>query len=167
LIRLGEYPRSEEMDLRQELTLRVLKQARLYNPERGSLRTFVGLVLDSAVGMLRRSRCALKHATDLGAKSLDSTLIQTEHGSEPLTNHVNEADRRRWNCGQAPCEQEEHELAMDIRQALVGLPAIVLKVASLLPEKTEASAAKALGISRRQVRNAVDMIRERLESAGL
>jgi DNA-directed RNA polymerase specialized sigma24 family protein len=65
LVRDHLFRRSDEEDLRQELTLRLLKRARRYNPARASLHTFADRVVASLAATLVRERRRQKNGARL------------------------------------------------------------------------------------------------------
>ncbi|MBE3123871.1 MAG: hypothetical protein IMZ65_03630, partial [Planctomycetes bacterium] len=54
------FSQSDQDDLEQDLAIHVLKQAHYFDPDRGSVRTFIARVVDSAVAMMLRDRRRLK-----------------------------------------------------------------------------------------------------------
>jgi FixJ family two-component response regulator len=69
--------------------------------------------------------------------------------------------------GNATSGQERAELESDTQRVLAELPPHLQEIASRLVNATEAAIARDLGISRRQVRNAVETIRAHFQKAGL
>jgi len=163
VVRDPGFSRSDQPDVEQELVARILRVARRFDPGRASVNTFITRVVDSAVATILRDRARKKRAADRPTWSLDRDQAG-RRGHEPvlLREVVEEADLRR-RCGtDAPVAEESQALAMDssclLARLAPGLREIVVSVA----ETSEAAAARDLGISRRQVRNALAAVRDLL-----
>ena len=91
-----------------------------------------------------------------------------QHGGQDqttLSRALSETDLHR-RTGQDPTgDQQRAELASDVASVLAGLPAEARHVALRLADVSEAAIAQELGISRRRVRTAVNLIREQFEKA--
>ena len=85
-----------------------------------------------------------------------------------MRDSLSEADLGR-RTGRSPADGsvEQRERANAVRRALASLPPELQGICVLLADGTEAGITRELGISRRQVRNAVECIRRRFETAGL
>jgi RNA polymerase sigma factor (sigma-70 family) len=168
LSRHARFRLAEQPDLEQDLVTHVLKQAHHYDPSRASVNTFIARVVDSAIAMMIRDRSRTKRAAGYQAISLDNTFVGTDRIDKGLTlgDVVDEGHLRR-RCGGCPDDgQDLMELRLDLAQAISGLTPQQREVASRLPAP-EATIARDLGISRRQVRNAVAAIRVHFECCGL
>lgn len=167
--KLGVGP-DERPDLEQDLMAHVVRQAHHFDPSRRkSVRTFIARVIDSAFRMTLRSRLRQKRAGEMRVMSLERTHVQAGGiGWVRLWAVVDEADLRRRYGGSAGDDPDLAELCTRVRRALAGLPAHHQRVAEGLATcDGEASVARQMGISRRQVRKAMDAIREHLTRAGL
>jgi RNA polymerase sigma factor (sigma-70 family) len=168
LVRKPGFSRSDQPDAEQELVAHILRAAHLFDPGRGSVRTFIARVVDSAVAMILRDRRRLKRAAGFRVLSLaDPAFSGTDHEST-LAETIEEADLRR-RCGGGVCRRDDEDRvqAIDLARILAGLPPHLQEMAGWLKEESEAAVARDLGISRRQVRKAVAQIREAFEAAGL
>jgi RNA polymerase sigma factor (sigma-70 family) len=158
---------SERFDLEQDLAVHVLKQAHHFDPSRACVNTFIARVVDSAVAMLLRDRGRLKRAAGFRSRSLEEALFHSERGPGSLAALLDEDDGRRRIGVDATPGQERAELRSDTQQVLAELPPHLQEIAARLVNATEAAIARDLGISRRQVRGAVEAIRAHFRKAGL
>ena len=150
---------SEQLDLQQDLAVHVLKQAHHFDPSRACVNTFIARVVDSAVAMLLRDRRRLKRAAGFRSRSLEEALFHGERGTGSLAELLDEADGCRRSGGEPVSDQERSDLRADTQRVLADLPPELQEIAARLVNATEAAIARDMGISRRQVRNAVEMIR--------
>ena len=158
---------SERFDLEQDLAVHVLKQAHHFDPSRGCVKTFIARVVDSAVAMILRDRRRLKRAPGFRSRSLEESLFHSERGTGSLAELLDESDGCRRTGGDTVPGQERAELEVDTQWVLAELPPDLQEIAARLVDATEAAIARDLGISRRQVRNAVEAIRAHFQRAGL
>ncbi len=161
------FSSSERFDLQQDLAVHVLKQAHHFDPSRGCVNTFIARVVDSAVAMLLRDRGRLKRAAGFRSRSLADLIFHSERGRGSLANLLDEADGCRRTGGNAMPAQDRADLEADTRKAISDLPPHLQEIAIRRADATEAAIARDLGISRRQVRNAVEMIQAHFRKAGL
>jgi len=167
--RYWEFRRCDPDDIEQDLIAYVLKQAHHFDPARASVKTFIDRVIGSAIAMMLRDRGRLKRAAGLRAISLDSTFVDRCRSDLPLAlrDIVQEADLPSRRGTEVRDHRERIDLAADIAHAMEGLTAQQLEVVHRLVGASEAAVARGLGTSRRQVRKAVEAIRQRLQDAGL
>jgi len=102
LVRSGQFPRSDEEDLRQELTLRLLQRARRYDPARATLNTFAERVVCSLVATLLREQRRQKNSILRGAVSIEVRCDCGGEGAAPLRELLQDADQRRRTGASAP-----------------------------------------------------------------
>jgi RNA polymerase sigma factor (sigma-70 family) len=167
LSRRKDFSPSDEEDLRQELWLHLLSRIDGFDPQRGSLRTFVNQVVNSAVAMILRGREQLKRSMDRTVLSLESTVIDVGGGvSLPASEAVSPDDLQR-RVGSKPRDRAELDEDVEAVQAALALmPPHVRRVARHLMSDLHTSVACECGLSRRQVRIARQQIRELLEQTG-
>lgn len=160
------FSRSDFKDLTQELTLRLLEKAHLYDPARGASRdTFADRVITSSVRMILRDRKRFKRAAGFTAISLETSGAPDDGAQLTLRELVTPEDRARLTLTASPLDTaDHHEL---IRFALQSLPSELAEIAQRLTTGTVALVARDLGISRRQVYGAVARIRQHFENTGL
>jgi DNA-directed RNA polymerase specialized sigma24 family protein len=166
LCRRRGFSRSDQTDLAQELTTRLLSKEGRYDPGRGASRdTFADRVIDTEVKMILRDRRRLKRAAGFTAQSLDGGAALVSGKAVPLMEVVAEEDRHRTTGGCAKVV-EATELSAALEHALAPLPAGVVAVAERLKLENVSGVARALGMSRRQVYAAMAQIKARLEEVG-
>jgi RNA polymerase sigma factor (sigma-70 family) len=167
LVRKPGFSRSDQPDVAQELVTHILKAAHLFDPARGSVRTFIARVVDSAVAMILRDRRRLKRAAGFRVLSLADPAFSGTDRESTLAETIEEADLRRRCGGACRRDDEDRVRTIDLAQILAGLPPHLQEMAVWLKEESEAAVAHNLGLSRRQVRKAVAQIREAFDAAGL
>jgi len=166
LARRPEFRKTDPADIEHDLITHVLKQADNYDPARSKPHTFVTRVVETAVAMLVRDRGRIKRAAGFRAVSLDSAAVSETGHETTMAALVSDEDLRR-RCGGQVDDQERTDLSIDIAQAMAGLTPQQRDIATRRVSATEVDVARQLGISRRQVHNAVLAIREHFEKAGL
>ena len=157
LTRRRGFNRSDHEDLQQQITLHLLNQAHHYDPARGSINTFVARVVDSCVAMILRDARRLKRGAGIRTTSLDEAALRA--GGTPTD------------------EQQEEQVAHKVRSVLDKLPPELQDIARRLMGANDAATdsagvsvsaiARDLGVSRRQVHNAIQKLRSYFEDAGL
>lgn len=164
LSRKPGFSRSDQEDLEQELTLHLLRHAVDFDPERGSLNTFVSRVIDSAVAMILRDRNRLKRAAGHRVRSLDIPRIVADSVTTLGAGLTPDDAHRRL--GTVP-DADVKERLVTLAAARASLPAGLQRVCDLLASGSEAAAARELNVSRRKIRNAKEQIKRHFDSAGL
>lgn len=167
LVRRSEFRRFERSDIEQELATYVIQKAHLYDTARSSVHTFIARVVDSAVAIMIRHQHRVKRAAGLSAWSLDGTVFGKDEDVTPLSALITETDLCRRHSRRPLSRQRRHELEADLHTAMKGLSPDLQEIALRLMGGSEVSIARDLGISRRQVRNAMAKVREHFEGVGL
>ena len=171
LRRRPEFARMELKDVQQELTARIMERAHLFDPARGAPTTFIAAVIGTAVPMMCRDRRRLKRAGEVRNTSLDACVVEKDGEAEvevSLVDQLGESDRLRHRCGDHCPDRERRDMAMAVAAATERMPPKVRDVCyRFMAGGNESSVARDLGISRRQVRNAMDLARDELRRAGL
>ncbi len=166
LARRTGFSRSDQEDLEQDLWLSLLDKANQFDPKRASLDTFIDRVVNTSIRMILRERNRQKRAHGFRAASLGGTISQKGGRPEPLGATLGEADRCR-HTGRVPNDdvaRKESDDAVD--HALDVMPEDLRDVCRRVMGGSIASAARELGTSRRQIRNALAESRPWLERAG-
>lgn len=165
LCRQSGFNSSEKDDLIQELTLRALQKAHLYDPSRGaSLDTFFNRVIRSEIQMMRRERKRQKRAEGLLIQSIDMPVGAGDGIKSALSETISEADRHRvTGDGQRTMTTEDRE-AFD--SVIASLPDYLRDAALKLKKRSVLAVAKEMGISRRQLNKDIRQLRERFQLAG-
>ncbi|MCA9253329.1 MAG: sigma-70 family RNA polymerase sigma factor, partial [Phycisphaerales bacterium] len=111
-----------------------------------------------------RDRGRQKRAPELDNVSLEKTYSASDEETPSMRDTLTEADLRRRH-GDA-CDSERAESIDAVWEILQSLPAEDQEICRLRMEGSDASVARALGISRRQVRENLDRLRKRFEACG-
>ena len=166
LVRQKGFWRHERADIEQELAIYLLGKARYFDPSRGCVSTFIDRVVQSGAATIWRRRQRFKYRECRGVISIERTnAVPGGQDRMPLSNALSDTDLRR-HTGQDPAgNQQRADLAADVSSILSGLSAEVRQIALRLADASEAAVAQELGISRRRVRTAVNLIREQFEKA--
>ena len=162
LSRQRGFERHEKEDLKQELTARILKELHRFDSSRGELGAFIRCVVESAAGMLARERSRAKRGGGSRPTSLDQTSPRKKD-QPSLAGQLTPIDLGR-RLGLLPTPPTDAE---DVRAAIAQLSSEDQAVCRELMVGNVNSAARNLGVSRRQVRAAIGRIRARFERAGL
>ncbi len=156
----------ERDDVLRDLTLILAKRLGQFDPERAQLRTFVSRVLDSAAITLLRARQREKRSGDHGMASIER--LRESQTTDPVTGSaaVGEADAARRLGREVRSPIDEFHLNDSIREIVAALPPDLADLCRALQEDSAVSAARGLGISRRQLRNRIAELRVRFAAAG-
>ncbi|MGQ9636060.1 MAG: ECF-type sigma factor, partial [Bryobacteraceae bacterium] len=142
-------------------------QAERFDPARASLETFLNRVVCQAVAMLLRNRKRGKRGNGIVPLSLESDLTATGEGPKPLSHTVSLEDGARRLGTQSADPIARLEQTEAIQHALARMPERLRDICQRLMTGTVASVARELGMSRHQVRQAVEEARPYFERAGL
>lgn len=167
LIRTPWFDQFEREDVQQELQLYVLKHIDKFDPSKAKLSTFIRRIVDSHAAMLVRDRRRAKRAPGFFARSIER--LQDHVTDEPRdgAETVAEADALRRLGLPAADLLATHEMLAAVTRVVADLPAPLAEVCARLADGSVASVARELGVSRRQVRNALAELRRRFAAAGL
>lgn len=166
VLRRSDFSQSDRDDLAQSIYLYVFQKLHLFDPGRGNIEAFVTKLADTWIRMELRSRGRLKRRGDYATVSL-STEVEHACETDSLASLLDEDDRQRRT------KQSRHtaEEMVDLRDATEHV------MGSLSPEQREllkqvsdhgvAPTARDRGVSRRQIENALKVIRSRFDDAGL
>jgi len=167
LCRRSDFSRSDYDDLRQDMRLYLLEKAHLFDPVRGNLEAFVTNALRTWVAMRLRYRKRQKRCESHKVVSLERTPVEYEGGITSLGAVLLEEDGRRLTRTYPISEVERFELREAIEHAMQNLEpddrTLLIQVAA----RGITSTAKSLGVSWRQVDNAMKRIRANFKKAGL
>jgi len=169
LRRRPEFKGADQEELQQDLALHVIQKAPLFDPGRGAVNTFIAVVVETAAGMMCRARRRLKRGRSLRVQSLEGTTLRGPDGEDAsLAEVLLESDLRRRCGGEGIPDFDRRLMAADLASVLAGLAPHLQRVARLMMDGLrEAAISRRLGVSRRQVRNAIDEIRSRFKKTGL
>ncbi|MEK6676888.1 MAG: sigma-70 family RNA polymerase sigma factor [Planctomycetota bacterium] len=147
------FTKSDRTDIEQELTLDLHIRLGRFDPAKGRPATFMRMVVDRRAGSMIRKRKAQVRDYRRRAHSLDE--LSDENGNN---GHIAEPamDYRR-----------QHDLEIDVSDALASLADELRSVAEDLREKHVVEIARERGCGRETVRRAVRRIRRHFEQRGL
>ena len=166
LVRRPGFSRSDTDDLEQEFWLTLVNQAHNFDPDRGSINTFVDRVVNSSIQMVLRDRRRKKRANDFRTCSVDAAPDQNGGSPEPLRASLGESDRCRRIGTVSEDDVRRHDEADAVEHVLGVIPDHLREVCRLVMGGSIASAASELETSRRQIRKALADARPYFERAG-
>jgi len=164
LKRTRAFRRESPQDLKQDLTTYLLSRAHLFDPTRGSANTFADRVIRSGIAMMLRDRLRQKRAPELSNISLEQTSPGSDEDAGSLRDALTEADLRRRH-GDAS-DPERAELIDAVHEILQSLPVEDQQICMLRMAGSNVSVARELGITPRDVHDALDRLRKRFEVGG-
>ena len=164
LLRRPEFHGVELEEVQQELALHVVQKAHLFDPKRGHVVAFITVVVDTAAAIMCRSRGQLKRGAGLRVQSLEGSALLNEGDETSLLDLLVENDLHRHHGGQG---SDDPRRQIDLADALDRLSPLLRQVAQLfMKDGCEASIARDLGMSRRQIRKAIDELRGHFRQSG-
>ena len=155
---------ADRENLEQELTLRLLDRLRHFDPSRTNREHFTTAVVGNAAGDILRRRRAKKRA---GPTVSLSTLVLTEDGPAELATCIGPGHLLCRQGAPTRTQEEQTDLALDVRSILAGLPEAARELAESLLVRTIAEACRDLGLARTTLRDRVRRFRQPFERAGL
>jgi len=125
IVRRPGFSRSDQADVEQDLIVHLLCQAQHFDPDRGSLNTFISRVVDSAVAMLVRDRERVKRnpGDDAEVQSLADMGPQPDGPPESLARLISRNDLERRTGTASLTDAQLFDLASDVASVLPSLPA--------------------------------------------
>jgi RNA polymerase sigma factor (sigma-70 family) len=167
LCRRREFGPQEREDIEQELTLRLLQRAHHFDPARGSIKTFAVRVVDSCIRTLFRERARAKRNAGQRPASLEQRIPGSEQATT-LADLLSPCDLNRRHGSVPPITRLERQDRLDaIRSAADGLPLELREICVRLMGCTPTRIARELGVSRHRIAEAIRMIRDHFQAAGL
>jgi len=168
LKRRPEFHGVELEEVQQELALYVTQRAHLFDPQRGHVIAFIRVTANSAAAMMCRSRGRLKRGPGYQVQSLEGSALVNEGEEISLLDRLVEDDLHRHHGGQGNPDPSQLDARIDLADALDRLSPHLRQVAQrLMDGGCEASIARDLRMSRRQVRKAIDELRGHFRQFGL
>ncbi len=167
LCRRSDFSRSDYEDLIQDMRLYLVEKAHLFDPARGNLEAFVTNALNTWVAMHLRHLGRQKRRPVSRAISLEGTCLEHDGNATTLGAVLSDTDhgRRTQRGDLSPIER--HDLRDAVDHAMITVApderALLIQVVKL----GVAGAARARGVSRRQIKKILARLRARFEDAGL
>lgn len=155
-----------EDDLRQVLTIDLLKRVGNFDPTRASLARFIWVLADHRVAEIHKYERAQRRDIRRNAWSMNEPLV---NGKEVCEHGVSlSADQYEMGFGRrSRPETELAELRRDVRQVVDSLPTHLAVIAQTLMFDSVGGTVAATGLSRAAVYRRVAELREIFTSAGL
>jgi len=151
-------------DLQQEIAVHLLERLELFDPARGSYAAFVRMVVgQAAIGILRFRLAQRRHARVV---SLNAEV----EGAEGPTQRAHLVGTREQHARlgiDPPSDQEQANLAADVRRVLEALPAEERELAERLLRRTVTEVCREMGVARSTLADRVRSLRQPFERAGL
>lgn len=169
IVRRPGFSRSDQPDVEQDLVVHLLCQAQHYDPDRGSLNTFIARVVDSAVAMLVRERGREKRnpSGDAEVQSLAEMVPRPDGPPEALARLISQLDLERRTGGASLSDAQLFELVADVASVIPTLPPELQDICRSLLTRNRRETEADLGISRRGLQAAMVLIREHFVNSGL
>ena len=155
-------PVQEQQDVEQELSLRLFKRIRKYDPARSKLTTYVANSVRYDAQEVLRQRFADKHVKQRATRSLDIAIGRRSGRRRTLGDLMTRSQQIRGRGRTEQDDQHQVDLREDFQTVLATLSPRLQKVCKKLLEARSPAAA-------RQTVSASDLatIRRRFEQAGL
>lgn len=167
LARVPGFSPSDREDIAQELRLKLLMHSAGYDPQQGHRHAFVTALVERHAANLLRAKRAEKR-DHRSVRSLSMQLADdAEEGPVELTDAISP---RHLDARLGRASREEHELAelaMDVSEAIAGLPPELREVAQRLKTDTLSQIARDLGVPRTTLSDRVRKLRRCFEQTGL
>jgi len=167
LCRRSDFSRSDFDDLQQDMRLYLLERAHLFDPDRGNLEAFVTKALGTWVAMRLRYRNREKRRESYKTVSLERTRVECDGDITALGVILLQDDGRRLSQTYTMSETERFELREAVEHAMQSLEPEDRALLTQVAEHGITSTAKSLGLSWRQVDNALKRMRAVFKKAGL
>ena len=158
-----DLPGYEADDIEQELITDIVERLPKFDPKRAQRDTFIAhLVRNKAASIVadrRRKRC------DHRCCRVSLNEIEPEHGQEKI--HLVEENYFLEAMGRHSDRSDPHELKIDVRRFVDGLPSHLRTLCLLLQTQNLTDVARDLGMPRSTLYTFVTTIREHMTEAGL
>jgi RNA polymerase sigma factor (sigma-70 family) len=160
------FAHQDRDDLEQELTSRLLKRFKSFDPNRGSLGGFLKTVGSRIVANLLRDQRARKRDRRL-TRSLHVLMPSEDNGLVELAHTISQREQDARLRQRSRSEQDAADFARDLHDLLGRLPPRLRAFAELLKEKPLSGAAQALGLSPTKARLLLRLLRQMLVDANI
>jgi len=163
----SDFSPTDLEDLEQSMRLHLLRKAHLYDPKRGRMEAFVKKVLSNWVAMQLRHLKRRNRRKPSRTVSLERTSVRCEGNITTLGSILLEEDGRRLSQTECLSSLEQYELHEAIEHAMGNLQPEDRAIAIYVADHRILSASRKFGISRRQIKKAMDRVRHQFEKSGL
>lgn len=154
-------------DLQQEFLLHVLEHLGQFDPTRGDHDVFVNLLIRNCIAKLIRENNRLKSRppAGMGMESTDEVIETADGTHEEMFRSLGIDDKDRRTLGESSDPFELMDMAEGVEHLIRTLPRGYRKIARKLMTCSRTEAGRELGISRRRMAEAVEVIREHFGNA--
>ena len=146
LIRRPEFTKSDQPDLEQELSLRVIEAFPKFDPEVAHWNAFVTTVVERDVASILEFETAEKRCREEGIESLNTLVTDSDGNLVQRAQTIGPDDRDRLTCEETPDATQISDLRLDLEQ--VCLSPELRAVCEGLKTQTVSELARELGIPR-------------------
>ncbi len=156
-------------DLEQEFLVYVLERIDQFDSGRGNHEAFVNLLIRNCIAKMCRESQRLRSCPPAGAQ-MESTdqVIQNEDGAfEEMFRSLGIEDKDRRTLGVTRNPIDELDKADAVEQRIRTLPHGYRRIARRLKTSNQQDVAKSMGISKRRMNEAMQVIREHFGTADL
>ena len=165
LCRRRDFSKSDYDDLCQEMRAYLVEKAALFDPGRGNIEAFVTNALNTWVAMQLRHRDRRRRRKSYETVSLDGTPIECEGDVVSLGSVLLPEDGRRMTQTDPISPTERLELRDALAHVMRRLDPKDRRLLAEVAEHGVAGASRNLGVSRRQIYNALARLRPMFKKA--
>ncbi len=162
LVRHKGVPESERQDIEQELSLRLIKRLKKYDPTLSKLNTYIANSVRYESQEVLRQRFAVKHVKQRATRSLDVVIGHRLGRRRSLGDVMTRSQQVRGRGRTEQDDQHQVDLQDDFQRVLASLPPDLQKACEKLLEARSSAAAR-----RAVPATVLAAIRRHFEQAGL
>ncbi|KAA5541490.1 sigma-70 family RNA polymerase sigma factor [Roseiconus nitratireducens] len=157
----------QDDDLQQEFLLYVLEHIDQYDSKRGDHKVFVNMLIRNCIAKLIRENNRMKSRppAGMGLESTDEVIETVDGTHEEMFRSLGIDDKDRRTLGESSDPFEQMDMTEGVEHLIRTLPRGYRKIARKLMACSRAEAGRELGISRRRMAQAVEVIREHFGKA--
>ena len=166
LVRRPEFSPSDQEDLEQEMVLDLLRRLPRYDPRRAQRSTFIARIVEHKIATLIEYQRAAKRDSDRQGPSLNRDIADGEgHTTDAIQAVDQEAYLKRLGIEFRP-QRDRTDLRLDLEDALRRLPDDLRSLCEMLRSMSVQEIAKAVGMPRPSVYDAIKRVKARLGEEG-
>ena len=166
LVRRPEFSPSDQEDLEQEMVLDLLRRLPRYDPRRAQRSTFIARIVEHKIATLIEYQRAAKRDSDRQGPSLNRDIADGEgHTTDAIQAVDQEAYLKRLGIEFRP-QRDRADLRLDLEDALRRLPDDLRSLCEMLRSMSVQEIAKAVGMPRPSVYDAIKRVKARLGEEG-
>ena len=164
----GLYPQQDLRDVEQQLAVWVLERLNSFDPERGTLATFLKHALRSGLSNINRKANAAFRSlpADTEMTSFSSMVDSSDGPPVALSDTLTTEDLGRRNGTSSRSQMEEFEFVHDIETLIQSLPQDQAAIARVLMQQGRTNAYKASGLTLAHFKTTMEEIAKRFSQGG-